>query len=459
MCIGSPGEGSRARPWLLFAAGEGVFLGIAVLPDARRHLAAYVLLFLAGSLLSLVAARSLSASDGRFLIFCAAAFRLTLLFRPPDLSEDVLRYLWDGRVAASGRSPYGLAPADPRAAGISSGLQNRLARPELRTVYPPVAEAAFRVVASVPGGGIVAMKTLFSLADVAVVVLLLASGGAGARFGAALYAFHPLPVTETAGQGHLDALGVALLLASVVYVSRRRPLAAGIAFAAAVLVKYVPLAASAPLARRGKLWFAAAAIAVGAAVWGLAAQAGVSPAVGLGPLATRWEFNSLLYPAVSATVETAEIPQKAKAAYIRWKEEREHRLWMQDVFPYFYSAFFARALLGIFLIAALVTIAVTVKDLELALFASIATLLLVSPTLHPWYLLWVLPFAAKRREPAFVYLCTAAPLAYGLLYPLRGWTPLAIRVAEYGPFAALLGWTLLRSQRPHPAPLPGGESH
>jgi hypothetical protein len=303
------------------------------------------------------------------------------------------------------------------------------------------------------------MKTLFSLADVAVVVLLLASGGAGARFGAALYAFHPLPVTETAGQGHLDALGVALLLASVVYVSRRRPLAAGIAFAAAVLVKYVPLAAFAALARRGKLWFAAAAIAVGAAVWGLAAQAGVSPAVGLGPLATRWEFNSLLYPAVSATVETAEIPQKAKAAYIRWKEEREHRLWMQDVFPYFYSAFFARALLGIFLIAALVTIAVTVKDLELALFASIATLLLVSPTLHPWYLLWVLPFAAKRREPAFVYLCTAAPLAYGLLYPLRGWTPLAIRVAEYGPFAALLGWTLLRSQRPHPAPLPGGESH
>jgi hypothetical protein len=164
-----------------------------------------------------------------------------------------------------------------------------------------------------------------------------------------------------------------------------------------------------------------------------------------------------LYPAVSATVETAEIPQKAKAAYIRWKERREHRLWMQDVFPYFYSAFFARALLGIFLTAALVTIAVIVKDLELAVFASLAALLLASPALHPWYLLWVLPFAAKRREPAFVYLCSAAPLAYALLYPLAGWTPLAIRVAEYAPFAVLLGLTLWRSQRLHPKPLRGGE--
>ncbi|MDQ5871298.1 MAG: hypothetical protein M3547_03725, partial [Acidobacteriota bacterium] len=73
---------------------EAVFLGITVLPDARTHLAAYLLLFLAGSLLSLYAARSLTASRTGFLLVCAAAFRLTLLFRPPDLSEDVHRYLW-----------------------------------------------------------------------------------------------------------------------------------------------------------------------------------------------------------------------------------------------------------------------------------------------------------------------------------------------------------------------------
>jgi hypothetical protein len=120
---------------------------------------------------------------------------------------------------------------------------------------------------------------------------------------------------------------------------------------------------------------------------------------------------------------------------------------MQNVFPYFYTAFFARALLGILLAAALLVIAAIVKELELAVFASLAALLLASPTLHPWYLLWVLPFAAKRREPAFFYLSTAAPLAYGLLYPLAGWTPVAISFVEYAPFALLLGRTLSRPEK------------
>jgi hypothetical protein len=445
------------RPWLLFAAGEALFLGITLLPDARRGLAAYLFLFLAGSLLSLVAARSVSASRGRFVLLCAAAFRLTLLFRSPDLSEDVFRYLWDGRLAASGVSPYALAPGDPRAEGLFPELERRLAHREFPTVYPPVAQAAFRVAASVPGKGVVPLKALFASADVAVVALLLAGGGARARFGAALYAFHPLPVTETAGQGHLDSLGVALLLASVVYLCRRRPLAGGIAFAMSVLTKYVPLGGVLPLARIGKLRFLAAALTLGAALWTLAAGGGASPAVGLGDYATRWEFNSVLYPAVSAAIEAGHLPQKAKAAYIRWKEKREHRPWMQRAFPYFYTAFFARAMLAILLAFALVLIATRVRDdLELAVFASLAALLLFSPTLHPWYLLWVLPFAAKRGEPAFLYLATAAPLAYGLLYPLAGWSPVSIRVVEYGPFAVLLGVGLWRNRSPHPDPLAGG---
>jgi hypothetical protein len=434
------------RPWVLFVAGETIFLGILLLPDARHHLGAYLLLFFAGSLLSLFAARSLSASPRRLLLLCAAAFRLTLLFRTPDLSDDVYRYLWDGRVAASGACPYAFSPADAPQS-FAPELRRLVGHLEFRSVYPPVAQAAFRIVAFLPGDGLFAMKALFAAADVAIVALLFASGGGGARFGAALYAFHPLPVTEVAGQGHVDALGVALLLSSVVYVSRRRTVLGGFAFAAAALVKYVPLAATLPFLRRGKLWFAGAALVPAATVWWLATSAGVSPAVGLGPYATRWQFNSMIYPAVSAAVDAAELPSRTKEAYESWKAKRESRPWMQKVFPYFYTAFFARALLGVLLAAALLVIAATVKELELAVFASLAALLIASPTLHPWYLLWVLPFAAKRREPAFFYLSTAAPLAYGLLYPLTGWTPVAISFVEYAPFALLLGRTLSRTEK------------
>jgi hypothetical protein len=439
-----PGEGGVAGALVLFAAAEAVFLGMAFLPDARAHLSTYLLLFLAASLLSIGAARSLSGRRGRFLLLCAAAFRLTLLFRPPDLSDDANRYLWDGRVAASGRSPYGFAPADPAAAGLFPDLAPRVAHPELRTVYPPVAQAAFRAGASISPTGVVAIKAIFAAADVAVVALLLAGGGAGAGFAAALYAFHPLPVTESAGQGHLDSLGVALLLAAIVYLGRRRPVSAGFAFAAAALTKYVPIGAALPLVRRGRLRFAFVALAAGATLWGLASRGGASPAAGLGPSATRREFNSVGYPAVARAVEAAELPERAKAAFIRLKERLDHPEWAQDVFPFFYTAFFARALLALALAVALVWIAARERDVGGGVLASLGALLLASPTLHPWYLLWVLPFAGKRREPAFLYLSFAVPLSYALLYPLPGWSARTVLLVEYVPFAALLARTLFR---------------
>jgi hypothetical protein len=441
-------ERGPALRWLLFAAGEALFLAITLLPDAKRGLTAYLLLFLAGALLSIFAARSLSASGLPFLLLCAGVFRLTLLFRAPDLSDDVYRYVWDGKVAAAGISPYAFAPDDPRVAGLFPEVRGRVAHRELRTVYPPVAQAVFRTAAAAPGDGVFAMKALVTAADLSVVALLFASGGAGAGFGAALYAFHPLAVTESAGQGHVDSLGVALLLAALIFVSRRRPLTAGAAFAASVLTKYVPLAAALPLARRGRWRLVAAAVFVAGTIWGLAARGGARPTGALGAYATRWEFNSVLYPAASSAIDAARLPERAKAAYIRWKDRKNpQRPWMQRVFPYFYTAFFARVALALVLAIMLVGIAVRIGETEAAVFASMGAFLLFSPTLQPWYLLWVLPFAAKRREPAFFYLASAVPLSYGLLEPIPGWTPLAIRLVEYVPFALLLASTLWPARR------------
>jgi hypothetical protein len=228
----------------------------------------------------------------------------------------------------------------------------------------------------------------------------------------------------------------------------RRPWAAGATIAASVLTKYVALAAALPLARRGGWRLVAAAVFVAATIWGLAARGGALPTGALGSYATRWEFNSVLYPAASSAIDAARLPDRAKASYIRWKDEqRPQRPWMQRVFPYFYPAFFARVALALVLAIVLVGIAVKIRETEAAVFASLGAFLLFSPTLHPWYLLWVLPFAARRREPAFFYLASAIPLSYGLLEPIPGWTPLAIRLVEYVPFALLLGWTLWPARR------------
>ena len=371
--------------------------------------------------------------------------RATLVARAPELSDDIFRYLWDGRVAAAGISPYARAPRDPALSGLAPDLAPRIAHRDIVTVYPPVAQAAFRVFGG--GGHAIAWKAFSAAADLAVVALLWSAGGPGSGFAAALYAFHPLPVTEAAGEGHIDSLGVALLLASLAYLVRRRRALAGVAFAMSILTKYISLAAVLPLFHRGRWKFAGAAALSAAALWIAATRGGASPAGGMRDYAERWEFNSPVYIGAFALMESSDLPRKAKDAFLALKEEWNHPEWTQEVFPYFYSAFFARALLGLLLAAALLVIRRRPLGLSTSVFASLAALLLLSPTLHPWYLLWVLPFAARRREPAFLYLSFLAPVSYALLYPLPGFSRGLVFVLEFLPFTVLLVWTLAGRKR------------
>lgn len=409
--------------------------GLALLPDPKARLPLYLLLFGCGSLIALAAAQSLSASRPGFLLASAALLRATLLVGAATLSDDVRRYAWDARVAAIGMSPWALPPSAPELSGLAARLPAPVPHADVRTVYPPVAQLAFRVGFAL--GDERGIRAIFAAADVAVVALILALGGAGAGRAAALYAFHPLAVTASAGDGHLDSLGVALLLACLLLAGRGWRARSGVAFGLSVLTKYVPLFAALPLLRRGKAALASAALVTAALLWAAAARGGAWPIGGLGDYATRWEFNSVAYPALTAALERTHAADAAKDGFSALKARLGHPGWAQAVYPYFYAGFLARAILGLALAGALVAIALRVADLERAVFLSLAALLLVSPTLHPWYLLWILPFAARRRDAAFLYLSFAVALSYALLQPVRGLPAGAVLAIEYVPFAAL----------------------
>src|SRR6185369_9777109 len=78
------------------------------------------------------------------LIF-AGLFRLSILFAPPYLSDDIYRYVWDGRVQAAGINPYRYIPAAPELAHLRDNVIypkiNR--RDWAHTIYPPSAQAVF----------------------------------------------------------------------------------------------------------------------------------------------------------------------------------------------------------------------------------------------------------------------------------------------------------------------------
>src|SRR5439155_7707470 len=92
------------------------------------------------------------------------------------------------------------------------------------TIYPPVAQAIFFAVTRI-SESVTAIKiamVLFEAIAAALLLSLLASAGLpAARI--IVYAWHPLPVWEFAGSGHIDAAIVAF--ATLALWSRTRPTA------------------------------------------------------------------------------------------------------------------------------------------------------------------------------------------------------------------------------------------
>ena len=78
-----------------------------------------------------------------------------------------------------------------------------------------------------------------------------------------------------------------------------------------------------------------------------------------------------------------------------------------------------------------------------AAFWIFGAILLLAPTMHPWYLLWMAPLLAIFPHPAWLYLEAGVALSYHALYlanPGEPWQEVPfLKLLEYGPFLVLLG--------------------
>jgi hypothetical protein len=144
----------------------------------------------------------------------AVAMRIAVLLAPPYLSSDVYRYVWDGRVQGAGINPYRYIPADPALAHLrDADIFPRINRGNYApTIYPPAAEAIFYGVTRI-SERVTAMRAamvVFEAAAVALLLSLLAGAGLPATR-IIVYAWHPLPLWEFAGSGHIDAAIIAFV--------------------------------------------------------------------------------------------------------------------------------------------------------------------------------------------------------------------------------------------------------
>ena len=180
------------------------------------------------------------------IVVVAVTMRLIVLSEDPILSTDIYRYVWDGRVQATGINPYRYVPADPALAQLRDAIiyPNIERADYATTIYPPVAQLFFFAVTRIAETLTAMRLALIGCEAVTLIVLidLLRRLGKPVTLAVA-YAWHPLAVWEVASSGHVDALMVTLVMVGVWLLVRHRRIAAGVFVALGALAKPYAIAA------------------------------------------------------------------------------------------------------------------------------------------------------------------------------------------------------------------------
>ena len=334
----------------------------------------------------------------------AAVWHVEFLRVPPGADDDVHRYVWDGRLQRLGYNPYVVVPADPAAKGLHTPETRDLNHPELPSPYPPGAQLFFRAVTAIHESTF-ALKVAFVVCDFAIVFVLLdilRRTRQGEHWVLA-YAWHPLLATEVAGSGHIDIVGVLLLVVSAAALVRRWRAVSAVAFGLAVAVKLLPIILLPLYWKRLRIRDAALAAAVVGLLYVPFLNHGRIPIGSLGTYVQSYRFNGPVF----AMLERVAAPQLLAGLAV--------------------------------LVGLLTAIWMRRRSAECSADAfawPMAASLLCAPVVYPWYLLWVLPFVRSAATlPIIIWTVSIIPTYYvwhlrtlGLPWVLPGW----IMLLEYG---------------------------
>lgn len=350
------------------------------------------------------------------IVVGSVILRLLLVPLPPTLSDDAHRYVWDGRVAGAGLNPYLYPPEDIALEQLRDERWPVVPHRDVATVYPPLALTLFAVAARFPAPVLV-LKGVLTAADVVLVALLviLADRRGVHRSRVLWYAWSPLASVEVAGMAHIDALGVAAVTATVVALTAARPTAGaqGVLAATAVLAKLVPLVAWPGWVRHSPRPLLFALVSLGLVVVAclpvILATGGLPS--GYVRFGVSWEFNGPLFEPLWRLLAALDVDRVVAATLDLAKRVTAADVAVNRLYPLNYPQFQAKLLLVVTSVPFFVR-AWRVTDAGASTGRSFGVLVLFSATVYPWYLLWVLPWAALLVWRPWLLLAALAPLSY-----------------------------------------------
>jgi uncharacterized membrane protein YsdA (DUF1294 family) len=395
------------------------------------------------------------------IIAVAVSARVVVLaYHDPALSDDVNRYIFDGRNLASGHNPYLVIPAERLTTQQERwpGEQQLLplvTYPELATPYLPVSELVFGGIGlfigerwSDPLSSARVFRITFVAIEIILMLLMLAALRRSERsaWWLALYAWHPLPITEFAGSGHQDIIGMVLLVGSLLAFTLAPGKTArwSALLALSAMGKPFTLPAGAMMLRGRPVREWIVSLATGAAVgllalapfwliWGDHGAAYHHWRATADVLAEKFAHFGGVYEATLGVVRDV-MPAEGQPAGYNLKQEWLARKICAGMLAIIAAGIFASRM-----------------NAWQAVRAFLFALVLLTPMAHPWYLLWAFALFPMAPSAALWVASLTIPIGYivfadGVNWKVPAWALAAAYIPVFAALAADVMWSWRRRQ-------------
>ncbi len=372
--------------------------------------------------------------------------RVLMLFSAPILEDDYLRYLWDGAVTANGINPYMYSPEEvlggtgiptelSELAEESGEIIHGINHPEVRTIYPPIAQAFFALSYWLDSWSLISWKLILIVFDLATLSLIFNALGILKLPSSYLiiYWWNPLLLKEIFNSAHLDVLVFPFVLSAIIMASQNRYIRSTVTLIIGMGIKLWPVfllpILLRPIISKPKELLSAlvvAAISIGILFLPIYLS-GLDNSSGFIAYGQSWQNND-----------------SAFRILIYISELSLDLLHYETFHKYTVARFLVIALIAIWI--AYITLGKTFKneDLFKKSLLIIAFVFLISPTQFPWYYTWLIPFLAIKPRFSLLLLTALLPMYYLRYYfeprgEIEIFTNLIVWV-EFVPVWILLIW-------------------
>jgi alpha-1,6-mannosyltransferase len=350
----------------------------------------YSFSFILSSLIYLVAIIVLIKTDlsktqtiSVLLIF----FLIKILFISiePIGSDDYYRYLWDGKVQANGINPFQYAPEDPNLSFLHSELlPEKVSYSHIKTIYFPVSQGLFTLAYWISGESAVGLKIILFLAELLILIsfyYLFKRLSINLKY-ILVYAVFPLVFFQFFIDAHVDLVGAALMLASITLYLYERKFWSYILLGLSISVKPTGLLLV-PFLFQNEQKFSEKikSVFIPIIVFIITFLPYVFTASPLNTLinfTAKWTFNGMIYNILNI---------------------------------FFSNNLTARIICGILFLIVFIFLFFYKTNFLKKVYLSLFLLMIFSPVVHPWYLIWFAVLLPVIRSYSGFYFVAAISLS------------------------------------------------